>query len=79
MTVEAARHVAATASPADMGRRLAKATFGTDDMRALDAAFPFGRVCSPEDVAGVVRFAVSPAAGYMTGETVLVDGGVLLS
>jgi NAD(P)-dependent dehydrogenase (short-subunit alcohol dehydrogenase family) len=59
----------------DMGRRLAKATFGTDDMRALDAAFPFGRVCTPEDVAGVVRFAVSPAAGYMTGEVLRVDGG----
>jgi 3-oxoacyl-[acyl-carrier protein] reductase len=59
----------------DMGRRLARATFGTDDMRALDAAFPFGRVCSPEDVAGVVRFAVSPAAGYMTGEVFRVDGG----
>ena len=59
----------------EMGRRLAKATFGTDDMRALDAAFPFGRVCSPEDVAGVVRFLVSPAAGYMTGEVLRVDGG----
>jgi 3-oxoacyl-[acyl-carrier protein] reductase len=59
----------------DMGRRLAKATFGTDDMRALDAAFPFGRVCSPEDVAGVVRVLVSPAAGYMTGEVLRVDGG----
>ena len=59
----------------DMGRRLAKATFGTDDMRALDASFPFGRVCSPEDVASVVRFLVSPAAGYMTGEVLRVDGG----
>jgi 3-oxoacyl-[acyl-carrier protein] reductase len=59
----------------DMGRRLAKATFGTDDMRALDASFPFGRVCAPEDVASVVRFLVSPAAGYMTGEVLRVDGG----
>jgi NAD(P)-dependent dehydrogenase (short-subunit alcohol dehydrogenase family) len=59
----------------DMGRRLAKATFGTDDIRTLDAAFPFGRVCTPEDVAGVVRFAVSPAAGYMTGQVLRVDGG----
>jgi NAD(P)-dependent dehydrogenase (short-subunit alcohol dehydrogenase family) len=59
----------------DMGRRLAKATFGTDDMRALDARFPFGRVCTPEDVADVVRFAVSPAAGYMTGQILRVDGG----
>ena len=59
----------------DMGRRLAKATFGTDDMRALDASFPFGRVCVPEDVAGVVRFVVSPAAGYVTGQVIRVDGG----
>jgi NAD(P)-dependent dehydrogenase (short-subunit alcohol dehydrogenase family) len=42
---------------------------------AADAAFPFGRVCAPEDVAGVVRFLVSPAAGYVTGEVVRVDGG----
>jgi 3-oxoacyl-[acyl-carrier protein] reductase len=59
----------------DMGRRLAKATFGTDDMRTLDASFPFGRVCAPEDVAGVVRFLVSPAAGYITGQVLRVDGG----
>jgi 3-oxoacyl-[acyl-carrier protein] reductase len=59
----------------DMGKRLAKANLGTDDMRALDASFPFGRVCAPEDVAGVVRFLVSPAAGYITGQVLRVDGG----
>jgi NAD(P)-dependent dehydrogenase (short-subunit alcohol dehydrogenase family) len=59
----------------DMGRRLAKATMGADDIRTLDARFPFGRVCTPEDVAGVVRFVVSSAAGYLTGERLYVDGG----
>jgi len=59
----------------DMGRRLAKATMGADDIRTLDARFPFGRVCSPDDVANVVRFVVSPAAGYITGERLHVDGG----
>jgi NAD(P)-dependent dehydrogenase (short-subunit alcohol dehydrogenase family) len=44
-------------------------------MGALDDSFPFGRVCIPEDVAGVVRFVVSPAAGYVTGQVIRVDGG----
>ena len=59
----------------DMGRRLVKATLGADDIRSLDASFPFGHVCAPEDVANVVRFLVSPAAGYVTGQLLRVDGG----
>lgn len=59
----------------EMGRRLVKATQGIDDLRALDARMPFGHVCSPEEVAAVVRFFVSDAAGYVTGQTVYVDGG----
>jgi 3-oxoacyl-[acyl-carrier protein] reductase len=43
----------------EMGRRLVKAA-GVDDIRALDATMPFGRVCRPEDVAGAVRYLVSP-------------------
>jgi NAD(P)-dependent dehydrogenase (short-subunit alcohol dehydrogenase family) len=59
----------------EMGRRLMKATAGVDDLRQLDAAMPFGRVCQPEDVANVVRFLVSERAGYVTGEKINVHGG----
>jgi len=59
----------------EMGRRLMKATAGIHDLRQLDAAMPFGRVCQPEDVANVVRFLVSPQNGYVTGEKVNVNGG----
>jgi len=59
----------------EMGRRLARATMGTQDMRELDATSPFGRVCQPEDVANVVRFLVSDLAGYVTGERIRVHGG----
>jgi NAD(P)-dependent dehydrogenase (short-subunit alcohol dehydrogenase family) len=59
----------------EMGRRLAKGAMGVDDIADLDDRSPFGHVCRPEDVADVVRFLVSPAAGYLTGQRVDVDGG----
>jgi NAD(P)-dependent dehydrogenase (short-subunit alcohol dehydrogenase family) len=59
----------------EMGRRLVKATVGGDDIHVLDASLPFGRVCQPEDVADVVRFMVSDASRYVTGQRVYVDGG----
>jgi len=59
----------------EMGRRLMKAAAGVDDLRKLDAAMPFGRVCQPEDVANVVRWLVSDRASYITGEKINVYGG----
>ncbi len=59
----------------DMGRRLARAITGAEDIHDLDSRSPFGRVCRPEDVANVVRFVVSEQAGYVTGQKIMVDGG----
>lgn len=58
-----------------MGQKLIKATAGVDDIRSIDSMSPFGRVCQPEDVAAVVSFFCSDAAGYVTGEKVNVHGG----
>jgi 3-oxoacyl-[acyl-carrier protein] reductase len=59
----------------EMGHRLAKATMGVDRASDLDAAFPFGRVCRPEDVAEVVALLVSHAGSYVSGQRIGVDGG----
>jgi 3-oxoacyl-[acyl-carrier protein] reductase len=59
----------------DMGDRLARAVAGTENAAALDAQFPYGRVCRPEDVADVVGFLVSDAASYVNGQRISVDGG----
>ena len=59
----------------DMGQRLARAAMGAEDIHSLDKAMPFGHVCQPEEVAAVVRFLVSPANTYVTGEKVNVHGG----
>ncbi len=44
----------------------------------LLAQIALGRLGRPEDVASVVRFLAGPAAGYMTGQTLVVDGGMVM-
>ncbi len=44
----------------------------------LLAQIALGRLGRPEDVAGVVRFLAGPAASYVTGQTLVVDGGMVM-
>jgi 3-oxoacyl-[acyl-carrier protein] reductase len=62
----------------DMGLRLARAMTGKremQDLRGLDAASPFGRVCQPIDVAKVVLWLCSDGSGYVTGQRIECNGG----
>lgn len=56
-------------------RPMIKGMMGVDEvLRRL----PVGRLGVPEDVANMVLYLASPAASFITGETVVVDGGMLL-
>jgi len=44
-------------------------------MRAILQTIPAGRLASMEEVAGVVAFLISPASRYVTGASIVTDGG----
>jgi 3-oxoacyl-[acyl-carrier protein] reductase len=45
---------------------------------ALQGQIPLGRLGQAEDVAGLVRFLAGPSAGYITGQVITVDGGMVM-
>jgi 3-oxoacyl-[acyl-carrier protein] reductase len=45
---------------------------------AILRSIPFGRLGHPEEIANVVLFLASPLASWITGQTIVVDGGQLL-
>ena len=53
-----------------------KGTRPGSEMAAMVAVIPLGRLETPQDVAGVVSFLASPDAGYVTGQSIVVDGGM---
>lgn len=47
-------------------------------MREFSKGIPLGRVSRPADVAGTVVFLISPASDYMTGQCLMIDGGMIM-
>jgi 3-oxoacyl-[acyl-carrier protein] reductase len=58
----------------DMGRKIVEATGGGADMRSVDAASPFGFVCTPEDIAATVTHLCSEDGRYITNQRVTING-----
>lgn len=49
------------------------------ELARKQAAIPWGRAGTPEEVAGLVLYLLSPAADYITGTTVVIDGALSLT
>jgi NAD(P)-dependent dehydrogenase (short-subunit alcohol dehydrogenase family) len=47
-----------------------------DFLNPLLKRIPLGRVCEPLDIAGLAMFLASPAGSFITGQNILIDGGV---
>lgn len=67
---------------------VAPGLIGTENvLRVLDDAFvesvgrrtPIGRIGTPEEMAAVICFLLSPDASYVTGQTISADGGLVIA
>jgi NAD(P)-dependent dehydrogenase (short-subunit alcohol dehydrogenase family) len=58
---------------------MAQGRFRELGIDAAEAArgVPLGRIATPEDVAGIVAFLLGSAAGHITGQALVLDGGGL--
>lgn len=50
-----------------------------ESMKAMAAGITLGRVSTGEDVASLVSYLAGPDSDYMTGQSVLIDGGMIFS
>jgi glucose 1-dehydrogenase len=48
-----------------------------DSLRAFEEMVPLGRAAAPEEMASVAAFLLSDEASYITGHTLVADGGVM--
>lgn len=79
LAVELAPRIRVNAvAPAVVKTRFATALYeGREE--EVSAKYPLRRLGVPEDVAGTVAFLCSPDAAWITGQTIVIDGGVTLT
>jgi len=78
LAAELSPHVRVNAiAPAVVKTKFARALYEADE-EAAAAAYPLGRLGVPEDVGAAAAFLASADAAWITGQTLVVDGGAAL-
>lgn len=78
LAAELAPHVRVNAiAPAVVKTRFAAALYEADEQGAA-AAYPLGRLGEPDDIAAAAAYLASDDAAWITGQTLVVDGGLSL-
>lgn len=57
----------------------AENSLGPEGLVVAEARVPLGRAAAPEEIAEVAAFLLSDAASYITGQTIVVDGGLTIA
>ncbi|ASR39456.1 3-ketoacyl-ACP reductase [Prauserella marina] len=82
LTMELAHELAPAIRVNAVAPAIVKTKFATalyeDREEEVASAYPLRRLGLPEDVAGAVSFLLSGQAGWMTGQTVVLDGGITI-
>jgi len=50
-----------------------------ETLRRYETLTPLGRIGAPDDIGGIAAFPASPAAAFITGQTIVADGGVTIA
>ncbi|GAA2367902.1 SDR family oxidoreductase [Nonomuraea africana] len=66
-----------TISPGPTDTDLLRGATTEQERQAVASMTPLGRLGTPADVAGVVAFLAGPDSGWVTGQNILVDGGLI--